>query len=66
MLLTSAAAQLNFIVRYAAPLSNSSMNISLSMELFFVLVSVKAGSTPIVRIATSAYLSHGKGTCITL
>jgi hypothetical protein len=38
------------------------MNISLLIEVFLVLVSENAGSTPIALMALSAYFSQGKGT----
>ena len=48
------------------PLSNTSICMERSIDVLRVFESEKAGSTPIVRIAISAYLSLGNGTYNTL
>jgi hypothetical protein len=65
MLFTSSSLHENFISKYASPFYSETC-ISRVIDVFLVLVSLKAGSTPTEFIAASAYLVEGKASFISL
>ena len=59
-LLTSSSLAVNVMSRYTTPLSVYLIAMSLVIDVFLLLVSENAGSTPIEFMAASAYFCEGK------
>lgn len=65
MLFTSSSLHENFISKYASPFASETC-INRVIDVFFVFVSLNAGSTPTEFFAASAYLVEGKASLISL